>query len=43
MVYYCMFNKKKGESIMKKYKFKGSETTNDLYELEDKGIIEFNI
>ena len=28
---------------MKKYKFKGSETTNDLYDLEDKGIIEFNI
>ena len=35
-------NTKKGES-MKKYKFKGSETTNDLYDLEDKGIIEFNI
>ena len=28
---------------MKKYKFKGSETTNDLYDLENKGIIEFNI
>ena len=26
-----------------KYKFKGTETTNDLYDLEDKGVIEFNI
>jgi hypothetical protein len=39
MVYYRMFNKKKGEKIMKKYKFKGSETTNDLYELEDKELV----
>ena len=27
----------------KKYKFKGTETTDDLYNLENKGIIEFNI
>ena len=27
----------------KKYKFKGTETTDDLYNLEDKGIIQFNI